>query len=116
MTQINGTIKLIKETQQISEKFSKREIVITDNSMYPQDILIQFTQDKCSVLDVYNVNESVTVDINIRGREWVSPKGEVKYFNTLEGWKISKEGSNAPTTPNAPKVPTSTEEEDDLPF
>jgi len=116
MTQIIGTIKLIKETVQVSEKFSKREIVVTDNSMYPQDIIMQFTQDKCSVLDGFKENEAVTVDINIRGREWISPQGEVKYFNTLEGWKISKGENSTPGESKAPKVAQAESADDDLPF
>ena len=113
MATITGMIKLIKPTEKISEKFSKREIVVTDNSMYPQDILIQFTQDKCAVLDGYKEMDHVAIDINIRGREWTSPKGEVKYFNTLEGWKIAKTEA-MPTGASTPPIAQATEEEDDL--
>ena len=87
---VTGNIKVINDTQVITDKFSKREIVITDNSMYPQDIMFQFTQDKCSVLDAYKVGQNVEISFNLRGREWTSPQGEVKYFNTLEGWRIEE--------------------------
>ena len=82
MFKLTGTVKLISETQQISEKFSKREFVISEtSSMYPQDILFQATQDKCSLLDSVKVQDQIEVSFNLRGREWTSPTGEVKYFN-----------------------------------
>jgi len=87
---IQGKIKVINDTMVVSEKFKKRDFVVTTQDEYPQDILIQMTQDKCDVLNGYNVGDSVDVSINIRGREWTSPSGEVKYFNTIEGWRINK--------------------------
>ena len=87
--QLTGTIKMIGQTTQVSEKFSKRDFVVTDSSgMYPQEILFQATQDKCGLLDTVQVGQEVTVHFNLRGREWTNPQGEVKYFNTLEAWRI----------------------------
>ena len=96
MYKITGQIKKIMQTNQISEKFAKRELVITDStSKYPQDIILQFVQDKCDLLESYSVGESVEVSFNLRGREWISPKdNSVKYFNTLDAWKISKLGES----------------------
>lgn len=83
--------------------FSKRDIVIRTEEQYPQDIAIQFTQDKCDLLDIYKVGESVTIAFNLRGKSggWVNPQGETKYFNTIQGWKISRNGQQAPSG-NAP--------------
>ena len=89
---IKGTIKVVGATIQVSDKFSKRELVITmTDEMYPQDILVQFTQDKCGLLDGidFGIGQQVEVSINLRGREWTSPAGEVKYFDTLEAWSIT---------------------------
>jgi hypothetical protein len=95
--QLTGKLKKIDPIVQVSEKFSKREFVLTDeSSQYPQDILFQSVQDKCSLLDTYNVGDVVQVSFNLRGREWTSPQGEVKYFNTLEAWRI--EGGQTQTT------------------
>ena len=88
--EVTGKIKVINPTQVLSEKFSKREFVVTTNEAYPQDLQIQITQDKCSLLDIFKVGENITVSINLRGREWINPQGEAKYFNTIEAWKISK--------------------------
>jgi hypothetical protein len=52
--------------------------------------MVEFTQDKCDLLNNYNVGEDVKVSINLRGREWVSPQGETKYFNSIQGWRIEK--------------------------
>lgn len=115
--QLTGTIKAINDTVQVSEKFKKREFVVTDNDeMYPQDIQFQLAQDKCDVLDAYNVGDSITVSFNLRGREWTNPQGEVKYFNTLDAWRI-EQAKQAPAQPQpmAEDLPTG-EGEDDLPF
>jgi hypothetical protein len=128
MYKLTGQIKVIGETIQVTEKFAKREIVVTDNtSMYPQDISLQFTQDKCDILDQYNVGDSVEVSFNLRGREWTSPQGEVKYFNTLDAWRIEKlnsEGSSgielhgemAQAHIDEGMASEMSEEDDDLPF
>ena len=94
--EISGTLKMIGSTSVVSDNFKKRDIVVTTNEKYPQSILIQFTQDKCEMLDKYKVGEIVSVSINLRGREWTNPKdGEIKYFNTIEGWKIGYAGEHA---------------------
>jgi hypothetical protein len=94
--QVKGKLKLKGSEQAISDRFRKREFVLTDDSsQYPQHISFQLTQDKCALLDAYNIGDEMTVSFNLRGREWTSPKGEVKYFNSLEAWRIEK-GSAAP--------------------
>lgn len=93
MYKFQGKIKVINDTQEISEKFKKREFVVTDtSSMYPQDVMFQSVQDKCAILDEFSVEDEVEVSFNLRGREWTSPDGVVKYFNTLDAWRIEKMG------------------------
>ena len=105
--EIKGNIKLIKETQTFGEKgFKKRELVIETEEQYPQTILVEFIQDKCELLDNFSTGQNVTIGINLRGREWTNDSGEVKYFNSLNGWRItSGEEENKPET-----------NQDDLPF
>ena len=86
---IKGKLKVINPTVQVSEKFAKREFVVETEETYPQPISIQLTQDKCSLLDLFKVGQDVEVSINLRGREWTSPQGDVKYFNTIEAWRIN---------------------------
>ena len=93
---MKGKVKVVGSTLAISEKFSKREfVVVDDTNMYPQDIQFQLTQDKCNLIDSLVIGDEVEVSFNLNGREWVNPKGESKFFNTLDVWKISKIGSNA---------------------
>ena len=86
--ELKGKIKFIGVEQQVSASFKKRELVISTDEQYPQDILINFVQDKCDMLNRYKTFQEVTVGINIRGREWISPAGETKYFNDIQGWSI----------------------------
>lgn len=101
---VKGKIKFIGSDEQVSASFVKRDIVVTTEEQYPQHILIQFTQDKTDLLDQYKIGDDVNVSINIRGREWVNPQGETKYFNTIQGWRISSVGATN-TTPPAAKPP-----------
>lgn len=87
--EIQGRIKTIFATETVGQNgFQKRDLVITTDGQYPQDIIIQFAQDKCAVLDRFQVGQIVKIHFNLQGREWTSPQGEVKYFNTVVGWKI----------------------------
>ena len=82
--EVQGKVKLIGETQTFGSKgFQKRELVVTTDEQYPQTILLEFVQDKVSLLDAFQVGQSVKVGVNLRGREWVNPQGETKYFNTI---------------------------------
>ncbi len=130
MYKFQGKIKVINDTQEISEKFKKREFVVTDtSSMYPQDVMFQSVQDKCAILDEFSVEDEVEVSFNLRGREWTSPDGVVKYFNTLDAWRIEKMGqaNSIPTSgPSDMNLNTdstaavtddsNTDKGDDLPF
>ena len=91
--EISGKIKEIKK-QEERGTFRFRNLILTTEDQYPQTIEIQFVQDKCGILDSYAPGDTVKVEINIRGREWTDPQGVVKYFNTIQGWKINKEGVN----------------------
>jgi len=109
--EINGKIKVLNETQTIvASGFRKREVVIITNEQYPQHVLIEFIQDKCDLLNNFTINDDVKIAINIRGKEWISPEGQARYFNTLQGWKINHDGEVS--KPKQSEV----NDEDDLPF
>lgn len=113
---VKGTLKVIKDTQVVSDKFKKREVVLVDDSgQYPQTLQLQSTQDRVSIFDSCKEGDRVEVSFNLNGREWTNPQGEVKVFNTLDAWKITPiEGA---TTEESYKNPvTQREPEDDLPF
>lgn len=123
--EITGRIKVIGDVQQISGTFKKREMVVTTEEQYPQHIMIEFIQDKTDLINQYNVGELVKVSINLRGREWTSPQGEVKYFNSIHGWRVERMQTETPAGQMPPVPPTEAfepatnfneEEHDDLPF
>ena len=85
-----GKLHTIFDTKQVSERFTKREFVVelADNPKYPQMVLFQLTGDRCAQLDDLRVGDAVRIDFSLRGREWRSPQGDVKYFNSLDCWKV----------------------------
>jgi hypothetical protein len=124
--EVTGKIKMIGETKNVGTgSFLKRELVVTTDEQYPQHILVEFVQDKCDLLNNYQVGEPVKVAINLRGREWVDPQGVTKYFNAIQGWRVERLQAQAPVT-QSPPMPTADtfepatnfkeEEHDDLPF
>ncbi len=120
MSNVEGKIKLIGETQTFgANAFRKRELVVTTDEQYPQDIMIELVQDKCELLDKFKVGQNISVGINLRGREWVNPQGESKWFNSLQGWKIDplKEAQQQPKDYEPEEFPDHEDEDyDDLPF
>lgn len=120
--EVIGKIKLIGETQTFgSNGFRKRELVVTTDEQYPQMIMIEFVQDKTDLLNNYAVGQDVKVSINLRGREWINPQGEAKYFNSIQGWRIENlsQGSSQnlpPADQFEPAPDLNSDEPDDLPF
>ena len=123
--EIQGKIKLIGETQSIgSNGFRKRELVVTTEEQYPQHIMVEFVQDKTDLLDSYQVGQQIKVGINLRGREWINPQGEAKYFNAIQGWRIDNLQQAAPANAAAvapalafePATDLTADEPNDLPF
>lgn len=92
MLTYTGTLKVKSDTVKVSDKFKKREFVLTDNSeKYPKTILFQLTQDRCDLLDDAQIGQEVTVTFGLKGREWSNPEGQIKYFNTLDAFKLQFE-------------------------
>jgi len=127
--EVTGVLKVKFDTQKVSDRFQKREFVLTTemSTPYPQHVSFQLTQDKVSLLDQYNVGDEMKIQFNLRGREWNGPQG-IKYFNTLEAWRIEKivagglqtptqntQANNVESTPS-PVFTANTNDNDDLPF
>jgi hypothetical protein len=120
---VGGKLHKIFETKQITERFRKREFVVElmDNPQYPQMVMFQLTGDRCGQLDEFNVDDEVSIEFSLRGREWTSPQGEVKYFNSLDVWKLERAGDapppgfdEEPPLPDSP--PPGFDADDDIPF
>ena len=123
--EVQRKIKMIDETKTYGNNgFRKRELVVTTEEQYPQHIMIEFVQDKTDLLNSYQVGQNVKVSINLRGREWVNPQGETKYFNSIQGWRIENVdqsvSSNMPPMPPEdafePASNLNEDDHDDLPF
>ena len=117
---VEGKVYKIGDIEEISAKFKKREIVIKTEGDYPQFIGCQLTQDKCALGNLLTIGQQVNASINLRGREWVSPKdGQVKFFNTIEIWKIDAEEMGSPQggiDRNFQEDAIKSNQPDDLPF
>ncbi|CAL2056971.1 DUF3127 domain-containing protein [Tenacibaculum sp. 190524A05c] len=121
--EVIGKIKIINETQTFgSNGFRKREVVVTTDEQYPQMLMIEFVQDKCDLLNNFQVGQDVKVSINLRGREWINPEGKAMYFNSIQGWRIenlqqASAPQNMPPVDQFQPAPDLTDNEpDDLPF
>lgn len=118
---ITGKLAVKNATEQVSDKFKKREFVLNDqDGQYPQEISFQLVQDKVGLLDSYNEGDNIEVSFNLRGRRWQNPNtGETRFFNTLDAWKIGKVvgASTAPSSQQEPQMAAAgSSDEDDLPF
>ena len=122
--EVQGSIKVIGEVQEISATFKKRELVVSTDEQYPQTLSIEFIQDKTDLLNKFEIGQNVKVGINLRGREWENPQTkEIKYFNSIQGWRIELlENSNSDDdlppldnlSPFEPASETNDEDLDDL--
>ncbi len=122
--ELTGKVKLIQEPQTFASGFTKREMVVTvEDGKYPQEINLEFLQDKVSLLDEVAEGQEIKVFFDIRGREYNG-----RYFNNLVGWKLEA-GEGAAAAPAAPAVPAGddrpplpadseapSEEDDEIPF
>ena len=120
--EVTGKLYRAFDTQQVSDSFKKRELVLLtdDDGKYPQHVKFELTQDKCNDLDMFKEGQTITVSFNLRGREWNG-----KYFTNLQAWRIQdastvtappppQKTSGAPSFPTAPRQENP--EKDDLPF
>ena len=114
--EITGQIYAIFNEVQVTERFSKREFVIETADEYPQHVLCQLTQDKCSMLDKFGVGQEVEVSINLRGKKYIDKQGVTKFFNSIEVWKM-KSNEVESQEPQQRKVDTIDPKfQDDMPF
>ena len=103
MSEITGTLIVKNDVQTYgSNGFRKREFVIKTDSQYPQEIQLELIQDKCDLLNNYNIGDVLKVSYNLNGRSWVNPQGETKYFNSIQGWRIESDGTAQETPPVPP--------------
>lgn len=112
---ITGTITHIGETVQISEKFKKRDLVITFKSgEYDNDAAFQLSQDRTALGDTLAEGQEVEVHFNIRSREYNG-----KYYTNLDAWRVvaTQQAPQPQAQASVPTAPAVAEGSiDDLPF
>lgn len=116
--QITGKVHQIGETQQVSDTFKKRELIVeyAENPTYPEYIRFESNQDKTTLLDKLKVGDNVEVSFNLRGRAWTNKEGVTTYFNSLVVWRIDAQKQGI-TPEYAPQVDISKDaDSENLPF
>ena len=113
---IKGKLVEIFDTVTITETFKKREFIIQDNKNpeYPEFVKVELIQEKVSLLDNLNVGDEINVLINIKGRKWEDKEGNIKYFNSIQGWKIERENEGINQENSEDEINQDSDE--DLPF
>ena len=86
-------IKLIGIVTKITDlfekgNFKKRSVILRTEGEHSQVFEVEFPNKKEELLDMVSEGQRVEVSVNLRGREWINPQGEAKYFTSLSGWKI----------------------------
>ncbi|MEH0007427.1 MAG: DUF3127 domain-containing protein [Flavobacteriales bacterium] len=120
--EVTGHVYKILDIQEFDSGFRKRELILTTAEQYPQTLAIEFVQERINLLNDIKTGDSVKISINLRGREWTAPDGKVRYFNTIQGWRIENlDAAKATAAPPEPAgenadLTRDEEEEDDLPF
>ncbi len=98
---VKGKITELFDTQKVTDSFQKREFVLeyTENPSYPEFLKFELIQDRCALLDSFNVGDEVRVHFNLKGRKWTDKQGVVKYFNSLQAWKLESDSEGVDTPP-----------------
>lgn len=101
-------------------KFTYRETRITEGpgAKYPNPIVVEWSGDNMDKAADLQVGDAVTIACNVRGREWKSPSGEVKFFLSMAGWKVEAhdKSGRVPMGDGGYSGPPPAGPEDDLPF
>ncbi len=113
--ELSGKILEVQDEQAITAKFRKRSMILeTTEDRFPQTFEVEFTQDRCALLDKWSAGQQVLVSINLKGRKWDGPKG-VRYFTSINGWRIQE--ADAPASGGGGGFPTPPAgDDDDIPF
>lgn len=114
-----GRLHKVFDTEQKSASFQAREFVIeVADGKFPQMVKFQLTQDKCPLIDDYSEGEDISVDFDLRGREWND-----KYFTNLNAWRIARadaqdsaQGASMESAPSSAPVAATADFDDDIPF
>src|SRR5690606_13963025 len=123
--EIRGKVHEIGATQEVTESFKKRDLIVAyaENTQFVEYIRFESTQDRVNIFDNLAVVDEVEVSFNLRGRPWTNKDGVTTYFNSLVAWSVTKVANTAQAAPapgysDMPPVDISANSsyDDDLPF
>ena len=118
--ELEGTLKHLYDTQTFASGFAKREFVIeTKDDRYAQSIKFECVKDKTTMLDSFEIGDTLKVSFDIRGNEF-----KEKYYVNLNAWKVIKSGGTSPAGPREERPASSLDAQfdnepeptDDIPF
>lgn len=89
--QIRGVLVEIGNIVIVSDKFKRRHFIVqTQNSIERFEYLqFELNQTRCELIDNFRVGDSILITFQLQGNKWVGG-AVVKYYNTLNVWKIEK--------------------------
>jgi len=100
--EITGKLFVKYEPQEFGEKkFKTREFVLElvediNGNPYTNYAKMQLVQNKCEIIDRFNIGDMVKVSFNIRGRSYVDKKdGSTKYISNLDAWRVEAAGAQS---------------------
>lgn len=123
--EVKGKVHEIGTTQQVSESFKKRDLIleVAENPQFLEYIRFEATQDRVNIFDGLTVGQEVEVSFNLRGRPWTNKEGVTTYFNSLVAWRVTKLAGRAAAAPqhnvgdmHPVDISSSGSDDDDLPF
>jgi hypothetical protein len=110
---VEGTIVVIGDNVQRSEKFATRDVVLTfkDGGGYDQYVSLQASfKNIREELDNFGVGQDISLDVTLGGRKW-EKDGKTSYFNSLTIAKIL-----TPSSSSGAPIKGTTQNDEDLPF
>lgn len=120
--EIRGKVHEVGTTQQVSDSFKKRDMIVAyaENPQFVEYIKFEATQDRVSIFDGLIPGDDIEVHFNLRGRPWTNKEGVTTYFNSLVAWRVTKIANTTSAEPSYANMPpvdiSSSSDDDDLPF
>ena len=102
---VTGKLIAKYETVQRSEKFRTREFVIETTEdiggrIINNYIKFQSVQDRTSLVDRFNIGDTVKVHFNIKGSKW-EKNGQINYITNLDAWRLENVNMQTQESPSA---------------
>lgn len=121
---VTGKLVAKFDTVQRTETFRTREFVVEttediNGRTINNYIKFQSVQDRTSLVDRFNIGDTIRVHFNIKGSKW-EKNGNTNYITNLDAWRIEQASMKGSEPADMPPPPSLEELQkggpDDLPF